>query len=95
MSYPLLVESLDAPPYVLGGMSNVWPFSYWGSPSESRLIPSVMFHLWWAGLTIVAFSRVKSRHRRRVLLLLVGVPLITFVSSYLGCYLGDAVCDAF
>lgn len=89
-SYPLLLEGFRSPPYILCEYSNIWPFSAWGGETAD-LLTSILYHLWWAGLVVIAAMRLHRRRRRRILLVLVAIPLLTYLSSYAGCYLGDLV----
>ncbi len=94
-SYPLLLECWFEPPYILWGTSNIWPFAYWDSLKELACVTSVLFYLWWLGLKIIAWLRIKRSKRRRVWLLILAVPALTFASSYSGCYFGDMIFGSF
>lgn len=98
-SYPLMPEGLLGPPGILPDGSNIWPFSFllgreslgpvWlGNPAVLR---SILYHLWWAGLAIVAAIRLPRRRRWRVVLLVLAIPVMTCISTYTGCQLTDAL----
>ncbi len=89
-SYPLLLEGLDRPPYILPfhRASSVWPFTVLWNDTPA-ILTSVLYYVWWIGLSIIAYARLPRRHVRRVVLLVLAVFAMTVVSSYSGCYVGD------
>lgn len=93
-SYPLLLEGLDAPPYILPfhKESNLWPFArFYGN--GTALLTSIVYYVWWVGLAVIAFVRLPQRHRRRVVVVVLAVLAMTVVSSYSGCQLGSFVAE--
>ncbi|NOX57350.1 MAG: hypothetical protein GXP29_00635, partial [Planctomycetes bacterium] len=92
-SYPLLLEGLSTPPYIALGYSNIWPLSNFGPRPRSifytKSLPSILYYLWWAGLILIADARMNRRRRKRVLLLFVAIPVMTYVSSHAGCGVGE------
>lgn len=94
-SYPLVIEGAGGgPPFILHEMSNVWPFAMWGGSgwgNDADAVTTLTFHLWWLGLIAMAWVRLAPRRRWRILLIVLGIPLLTYASSYTGCYLSDAL----
>lgn len=91
-SYPMLLEGFSEVPYIVWEGSSIWPFSYWRS--DAAWLTSLLFHLWWIDLAVIAWVRLPSTRRRRIFLILVAIPILTCVSSYAGCNAGRLV-DAF
>mgnify|MGYP005836858157 CR=1 FL=1 len=92
-SYPLLLEGLWAPPYLLPfhEMTNLWPFCLcWRSAGRSDCVASTSFlyYLWWLGLAIIAHARLSRLQRCRVAWMILAVLAMTIGSSYAGCTLG-------
>ena len=88
--WPMLIEvcSIGPPIISLDGEGNVWPNEGWFAPSSpSDWATSVVFHLWWIGLTVIAAMRARRPRWWRVLLVFVSVPLITIGTTYLGASL--------
>ncbi|MBN2447057.1 MAG: hypothetical protein JXO22_10040 [Phycisphaerae bacterium] len=93
-SYTLIAEGLASPPYILNELSNLWPLcAIWHSSfsPDADWITNVVYYLWWVGLGIIAWVRLAPRRRRRVVLVVLLIPLMTYASSYTGCYLGGMV----
>ncbi|GJM24839.1 MAG: hypothetical protein DHS20C16_12540 [Phycisphaerae bacterium] len=82
-SYPLMTEAIDTPPYITSDYSNVWPLS------NSEWIPTLHYYVWWIGLILIAHARAHSKRRKWVVLLLIVIPMMTYVSSYAGCQVGE------
>lgn len=91
-SYPVVAEGWGAPPFILNDASNIWPCSG-GRWSSCDPVASVAFYVWGVGLLIIALMRIDPRRRWRAVLLLALVPLLTYLSSYAGCYVGDHLDD--
>lgn len=92
-SYPLVAEGWwGSPPYIINDGSNIWPLhrTQWTSYDP---VASVAFYVWGAGLLVMALTRIAPRQRWRALLLPGLVPLLTYVSSYAGCYVGEHADD--
>jgi len=91
-SWPLLPEATSMYPTILAfhRESNVWPFSQFIGGRYSLPV-SLVYHLWWLDLAIIGMLRLAPRHRRRIVLLVVAVPVMTVLSSYSGCRLGPLV----
>jgi len=87
-SYPLLLESFDEPPYIVHGYSNIFPFSTFLG-EDTAVLTSILYNIWWAGLAVIATLRLEKRHWWKVVLLVIAIPVLTYMSSYAGCYLGD------
>jgi hypothetical protein len=85
-SYPLLLEILTGPPYLLPDETNLYPFAWClGRSSDGKLWVSALYHLWWVGLAVVTCIRVPRRRWWRIAILIVAIPLMTWGSTYFGC----------
>ncbi len=95
-SWPLLPEARLGGPVLLVFHEgcNLWPFSRLIG-GESSLPVSLVYYLWWLDLAIIGLLRLAPRHRRRIVLLIVAVPVMTVVSSYTGCQLGSLLIGGF
>ena len=60
-SYPLLLEGFDEPPYILADQTNLFPFTCFFGGSIA-VFTSILFNLWWFGLTVIAAVRLPRRH---------------------------------
>ncbi len=91
-SYPLLLEGFSAPPFILPfhRESSIWPFAVFCGDTPAWLT-TILFYVWWAGLSVIAFVRLPQRHRRRAVILVLAVFVMTVVSSYSGCEVGSYV----
>ncbi len=86
-TYPIMTEGIAQPPYIVSGYSSIWPF--YGGANQGEWIPTLHYYVWWVGLFLIAHARVSGRRRTLILLLLIGIPAMTFVSSFAGCGVGE------
>jgi hypothetical protein len=86
------VEWHDGPPIILPNLTNIWPFHLALGGPWAGLAPwptQILYHLWWVGLIVAAWSSLPRRRRRRAMLLVPLVPAISCAASYAG-FLSDA-----
>ena len=90
-SWPVLVEGFGhtPPPLILWNETDVWPFPTGSLPHN--VVTTVLFYIWWVDLVVIAFVRVPRRFWWRIVLAVLAIPVLVFMSSYTGCYMGGKV----
>ena len=85
--YPMLIEVFATGPPIMtiDGSGNIYGGDSWFGPNTLlEWSTSVVYHLWWIGLTVIAALRARRPRWWRVLLVFLSVPAITTGVTYLG-----------
>jgi len=96
-TYPVLLESLTGPPFIIYGHSNIWPLALiWYQPGSwvttaPSYFNSIIYYLWMAGLIVIAYQRLPHRRRWHSLWLIALLPVITIASAYSARYVIDGI----